>query len=177
MQVKLRTEVLAALATAEDSQIPDIMENLPYLNGVMHEILRLYPTLPMQSRTAGIDCVLLGNMVPKGTRVLMSAWLMNRSPELWGEDANEFRPNRWIDPDEKPNNTGEGKVGSMTFGRGPRACIGEGFVKAELRCLLSAMVTKFEWGLESPDEVVVPAGMVTIRPRDGMYLKLKKLAT
>jgi cytochrome P450 len=149
------------------------MEGLPYLNGIMHETLRLYPTAPVLLRVAEVDTHLLGNPVPKGTTIVIPPWLMNRSLEFWEEDAAVFRPQRWIDANGRPNNTGGGKIGILTFLHGPRGCIGEGFSKAELRCLIAAMVSRFEWELDMPEEDVVPAGAVTIRPGNGLHVKLK----
>ena len=174
-QTRLRTEVRNAIAGVEPLQLASILEGLPYLNAVMLEVLRLYPPLPMQSRVAHVDTSLLGHPLAKGTRVLIPAWIVNRAPELWGSDADEFRPDRWIDADGKYNNMGGGSIGSMTFGRGPRGCIGEGFTKAELRCMMSAMLSHFEWTLDMSMEDVVPSGSVTIRPANGLHLKLKKL--
>ena len=61
----------------------------------------------------------------------------------------------------------------MTFLHGPRSCIGQGFAKAEMRCLLAEMVRSFEWELAMDDNLVLPRGVITIRPENGMYLKLK----
>ena len=173
IQTILRAEVQDALSSAEPSDISSIMERLPYLNGVMHETLRLYPTAPVTLRVAEVDTHLLGHPVPRGTSVVIPPWLMNRSPELWGEDADRFRPKRWIDADGKPNNTGGGKTGILTFLHGPRGCIGENFSKAELRCLIAAMVRGFEWNLDMSKDDVRPAGAVTIRPANGLLVKLK----
>jgi len=58
---------------------------------------------------------------------------------------------------------------------GPRSCIGQGFAKAELKCLLAAMLLRFEMEMARPDEEVVPAGAITIKPKNGMRLRLKDL--
>jgi cytochrome P450 len=175
MQTTLRTEVRNALSAAEPSDLCSIMESLPYLNGVMHETLRIYPTAPILFRVAAVDTHMLGNWVPRGTRVVIPPWIMNRSPELWGEDAEEFRPQRWIDANGRPNSTGGGEISILTFLHGPRGCIGENFSKAELRCLIASMVSQFEWTLDMPKEDVVPAGAITIRPANGLHLKLKEV--
>lgn len=159
---------------AEPSDLSSLMEGLTYLNGVMHETLRLFPTAPVLLRIAEVDTHLLGSPVPQGTSIVIPPWLVNRSPELWGDDADEFRPHRWIDANGRlKTTTGGDKIDILTFLHGPRGCIGENFSKAELRCLIVAMISRFEWKLDMPEEDVVPAGAVTIRPANGLHVKLR----
>lgn len=63
----------------------------------------------------------------------------------------------------------------MTFLHGPRSCIGQSFAKAELRALVAAFVGAFEIEMEDPSHVPMPAGVVTIKPRDGLRLRLTAL--
>ncbi|KAH7161773.1 cytochrome P450 [Dactylonectria macrodidyma] len=181
IQQKLREEVAEALpADIENNPAIDlagILEQLPYLNGIMHETLRLYPTVPMTMRQALCDTRIGDQFIPKGTDVIVSIWYINRSPELWGLDAAEFRPERWITDDGKPNTNGgaASNYDFLTFLHGPRSCIGQGFAKAEMRCLLASMVRSFSWTLAMDDALVMPRGVITIKPENGMYLKLTSL--
>nr|AHC70715.1 cytochrome P450 monooxygenase [Fusarium anthophilum] len=193
-----------ASSTSDESTVGDIgsiMERLPLLNGVINETLRLYPPLPVTLRTAVCDTFLGEQPIPKGTQIIISTWAINRSAEVWGDDATVFRPERWIDPvtadheadpahkadDEgadrkskskpatgKPNHTGGAKSNYdfMTFLHGPRGCIGKMFAQAELRCLLVALVTRFRWTLDMKAEDVRPIGAITINPSH-LYLKLE----
>jgi cytochrome P450 len=156
--------------------LSEILERLPLLNAVCNETLRLFPTVPITIRVAVRDSYLAGHPIPCGTEVIVCPWAVNRNPEFWGSDAAEFKPDRWID-DGKPNNSG-GAISNycqMTFLHGPRSCIGQNFAKAELRCLLAAFVTSFAWELDMRLEDVVAAGVVTIKPQDGLKVKLTKL--
>jgi cytochrome P450 len=173
MQAILRAEIRDALSGIEPPDMSSVMESMPYLNGVLLEAIRLYPTAPVLLRVAKVDTPLLGTIVPKNTTMVIAPWLINRSPEYWGSDADEFRPARWIGANGKPNHTGGGKTPILSFLHGPRGCIGENFSKAELRCLLVAMARRFEWELDMPQEKVVPGGAVTIRPAFGLHVKLK----
>ncbi|KAH8886946.1 cytochrome P450 [Thozetella sp. PMI_491] len=180
IQTALRAEVRAALGpnleAYSDADIAATLEGLPYLNGIMNETLRLYPTVPVTVRNADRDTRIMNHHIPKGTEILISPWLINRSVDLWGEGATEFKPERWIE-DGKPNKTGgaTSNYAQLTFLHGPRSCIGQNFAKAELRCLLAAMVSAFEWELGMKDEDVVPAGVVTIKPANGLHIKLKPI--
>ena len=156
------------------------LESLPLLNGVIQETLRLFPTVPVTVRVASRDTTLLGHPVPKGTFVQICPFAINRSPDLWGNDAEEFRPSRWIDTDE---NTGEQRANAsggaqsnyanLTFLHGPRSCIGQGFAKAELRAITAAFVGSFEFQMADPTEKIIVSGSVTTKPKNGMHLLLK----
>jgi cytochrome P450 len=104
-------------------------------------------------------------------------WMINRSPAIWGDDAGEFRPQRWISEAGKPNQNGgrESNYDFLTFLHGPRSCIGQSFARAEMRCLLAALVQSFSWELAMNDKDVQPRGVITIRPVNGMYLRLRSL--
>lgn len=150
---------------------------MPYLNGIMNETLRLYPTVPQTMREAQRDTRIGDYFIPKGTIIVLSMWLINRSPGIWGADAAEFKPERWINDDGKPNQHGgsSSNYDFLTFLHGPRSCIGQNFAKAEMRCLLSAMVASFRWDLAMDDRKVLPRGVITIKPENGMYLRLTPL--
>ncbi|CAG9990065.1 unnamed protein product [Clonostachys byssicola] len=180
IQEKLREEVTKALPEDIGSipavDLAGILEQLPYLNGIMHETLRLYPTVPMTMRQALCDTRIGDQFIPKGTDIIVSIWYINRSPKIWGPDAAEFLPERWI-TDGKPNTNGgaASNYDFLTFLHGPRSCIGQGFAKAEMRCLLAVMVRSFSWTLAMDDALVMPRGVITIKPENGMHLKLTPL--
>jgi cytochrome P450 len=180
IQAKVREEVKNALPEDLENNMTNlagILEQLPYLNGVMHETLRLYPTVPLTMRQAIRDTRIGDQFIPEGTDIIVSIWYINRSPVIWGPDAAEFRPERWITSDGKPNQNGgaSSNYNFLTFLHGPRSCIGQGFAKAEMRCLLATMVRSFEWTLAMDDGLVMPRGVITIKPENGMYLNLKPL--
>ncbi|KAI8680921.1 hypothetical protein NCS55_00341000 [Fusarium keratoplasticum] len=181
IQQKLRDEINEALPQGADIDptidLAGILESLPYLNGIMHETLRLYPTVPLTMRQALCDTRIGDQFIPEGTDIIISIWYINRSPEIWGPDAGQFRPERWITEEGKPNQNGgsSSNYDFETFLHGPRSCIGQGFAKAEMRCLLAAMVRAFSWTLAMDDGLVLPRGVITIKPESGMYLKLTPL--
>ena len=160
-----------------DFDLTRAIESLPLLNAVCNETLRLFPPVPVTMRDSVRDTTIDNVHVPAGTRVYIVPWAVNRSPELWGENACEFVPERWIDADGKGNNSGgvESNYAIMTFLHGPRSCIGEKFAKAELKVLLAVFCGKFLMELVEGEEVPVPAGAITTKPKNGMRLRLKVL--
>jgi cytochrome P450 len=186
IQSKLRDEVLANLPSPSTPLTPDadlsaLLENLPYLNAVCAETLRLYPTIPVSSRLSIRPTTISGVRIPTGTLSFISPWAINRSHTLWGPDSEVFRPERWIDSSVTPprfNASGgaESNYAFATFIQGPRSCIGERFARAELRALVAVWVGKFEMEMADPNEVVQPAGTITTKPKNGMRLRLRKVA-
>lgn len=160
----------------DPADLATTLERLPLLNGIANETLRLYPTVPVTVRHAVRDTSLLGRHIPEGSDVVLSPWATNRLKSIWGEDAEEFNPERWINKaDNTPNNSGgaDSNYSFLTFLHGPRSCIGQNFAKAELRCLIAAFVGRFEWDLETKVEDVKPAGVITIKPQNGLTVRVK----
>jgi cytochrome P450 len=167
IQSRLRAEIHQSIpspnASVNGDDLPSILQSLPLLNGVCNETLRLYPAINIIYRNTVRPTVLLGNLVPAGIQVILSPWATNRNENLWGTDATEFRPERWIDLDnktgiQKPNNSGgaTSNYANLTFLHGPRSYIGHNFAAAELRCLAAMFVGKFKFEMADPDEIVIP---------------------
>lgn len=129
IQDKLREEIRAHLPSPNLSETVSLaqIEKMPLLNAVCHETLRLYPTVPFSARTA-VHSTTLGDItLRKGTQVWLPIWSINRTPKLWGEDAEVFNPSRWITNGAFNNNGGvKSNYSLLTFLHGPRSCIGQG---------------------------------------------------
>ena len=117
----------------------DTIKSLPYLKATLNEILRIHPVVPENSRFAMCDTTLpLGGgpdetspvFVPKGTLVSYSTYSMHRRKEIWGEDAEVFRPERWLDHVDDQGREVKGVRPGwayLPFNGGPRVCIGQQF--------------------------------------------------
>ena len=180
VQARLRAEVrgnLPSMASASDVSSLDI-DRLPYLNAVCNEVLRYYPPVPMTMRETARDTSILGQYVPKGTRIILCPWSVNQDKALWGPDADAFNPDRWLARDEGDKTAASGGAASnysfLTFLHGPRSCIGQSFAKAEFACLLAAWVGRFDFRLRNEEEMdeknVLIKGGITARPANGMYV-------
>ncbi|WZZ76905.1 hypothetical protein YC2023_088275 [Brassica napus] len=115
---------------------PDIV-NLPYLQNIVSETLRLYPAVPLLlPHLSSNDCKVAGYDVSRGTMVLTNVWAMQRNPTLW-EDAEMFKPERF-------DKAGEADK-LLPFGMGRRACPGAGLAQRLVSLVLGTLVQCFEW--------------------------------
>ncbi|KAJ7075216.1 cytochrome P450 [Mycena belliarum] len=155
-QTRLREELISI-----DTETPtlDELNNLPYLDCVVRETLRVYAPVPTTERVAFADDIIplakpytdtQGNIhntlrIPKDTMIIIPLLTLNRDPTIWGADAKEFIPERW----ESPLSTSiPGVYGNMfTFLGGPRNCIGYRFALAEMKALLFTLIRGFEFEL------------------------------
>lgn len=174
VQKRLREEIRANLPSPDSTaQITSTdIDRLPYLNAVCNEVLRFYAPVPMTLRVAAKDTTILGHFIPKGTVVLMCPSAINTSKKLWGDDAQEFNPDRWMGAGCANTGGADSNYSFLTFLHGPRSCIGQAFAKAEFACLLAAWVGRFDMELANPDAKLELQSGVTARPKGGLPVKL-----
>ncbi|KAE9984990.1 hypothetical protein EG328_007980 [Venturia inaequalis] len=130
---KLRAEI-----SSHDTSIlsRSTLRNMPYLQNVLNETLRLYPSVPVNTRTAINNTILPTGggpdrkspvFVPKGSAIAYSVYSMHRRPDLYGMDAEIFRPERWDEDMPKDKDPTTARWGYLPFNGGPRICIGSTF--------------------------------------------------
>jgi cytochrome P450 len=145
----------------------DDLPNLPYLDRVVSESMRLYPPAWTVGRRAIEPFELEGYRFPAGTTAMLSQWVLHRLPDIWG-DPTAFRPERW-----DPQNGQKIPAGAyFPFGAGPRMCIGMPFAQLEARLLLAIILQHYSPKLV-PGYPVVPRPRVTLRPRYGIQVTLE----
>lgn len=173
IQNRLREEIHAKIGSLEDSMDAAKLDKLTFLHAVCSETLRHNSPVPLTLRDTEHDCTIADTFVPRGTKVILCPAAVNCSRELWGPDAAEFNPDRWMGPGRANTGGAESNYAMMTFLHGPRSCIGQSFAKAEFACLLAAFVGTFEFEMSDPDEVIEIKGGVTAKPKNGLHIKLK----
>jgi cytochrome P450 len=184
LQSRLRKEVTESIDEfsgqwdLRNVEFSNTLDSLPLLHGLCNEVQRLWPSVPNTSRIAYRDTTIVGQTVPKGTKVFIPIWTINRLEQFWGDDAQQFRPERWINAENgKPNNHGgcNNNFGFMTYLHGPRSCIGQGLARAELKALVAAWLYCFEFEFADPNFEAEAAGIVTVKPKGGLKLRMKVL--
>ncbi|KAH7537006.1 hypothetical protein FEM48_Zijuj03G0046300 [Ziziphus jujuba var. spinosa] len=154
-------------------QMPDadMIRKMKVLTMVIYEALRLYPPAPLVSRES-LEDLKFGNInIPKGLNVWTMFLTLHYDQDIWGPDAHVFKPERFAN----------GISGSckhphvyMPFGAGARICLGQHFAMAELKLLLSLILSNFSFSL-SPKYRHSPVLTVILRPEHGVDLTMRKL--
>nr|AZL40029.1 cytochrome P450 CYP76AE4 [Thapsia villosa var. laciniata] len=120
------------------------MDNLPYLQAIVEETLRLHPPGPLTlPRKAMHDTKFMGYNIPKGTQVFVNAWAIGREKESW-EDALSFKPERFLD--SRISYKGQ-NFEFIPFGAGRRICPGLPLAHRMLPLLLGTLLHHFDWKL------------------------------
>ncbi|KAK5808086.1 cytochrome P450 [Linnemannia elongata] len=188
VQQKVRQELLDHIGlptTSETNNCPlsyDTLNTLPYLNACVKELLRFIPPVPTTSRVATQDDTILGYDIPKGTQVILSAAALHKLKSVYGDDAEEFKPERWMDPSlfsEEEKESIKFVTSDMTwayvpFLTGPRNCIGSKFATIETKILLYYLLINLEYA-PVPGFKFSKSPRVTMKPYPGMRLIVKRV--
>ncbi|KAF1849641.1 cytochrome P450 52A11 [Cucurbitaria berberidis CBS 394.84] len=160
---KLRKEIEYVVGLGEDAPQPtrEQLKMMRYLDLVLKEVLRLYPSVPVNSRAALKTTTLpLGGgpdgqspiLIRKGEAVGYCVYAMHRRKDIYGEDALDFRPERWEDG-QLLRDVG---YGYLPFNAGPRVCLGQDFALLEAGYTTARLVQRFPF-------LSVPAGEPPVR--------------
>ncbi|KAJ4849057.1 hypothetical protein Tsubulata_029534 [Turnera subulata] len=146
------------------------LSNLKAVTMVIQEALRLYPPAAFVSREA-LEEVQIGSItVPKGAYIWTLIPTLHRDPNVWGPDANEFKPERFQDG---VSNACKFPQAYVPFGLGPRLCSGRNFALVQLKLVLSLIVAKFEFSL-SPNYRHSPCFRMIVEPEHGVQIVIRK---
>jgi fatty acid omega-hydroxylase len=157
VEAKAREEILNQCGQ-ESPTYEDIKANLPYLQAVLHEALRLYPSVPLIPKHALADDVLPdGTKITAGTVVGYNSYGMGRDPVIWGEDAEDFKPQRWLDMETSPDS-----YTFPAFHGGSRECLGRRLAIVEMKTCLAMMLPRFCLKLAVPPTTITSDTQLTL---------------
>lgn len=169
VQAKLRAEI-GELGSERPSY--KTVEKMPYLRGLLWEVLRLRPVVPLDSKVAvKADVLPDGTYVPKNARVFFFPWGVGQDKERWGEDLDQFSPERWIG---KPLPS---SFDFPAFQVGPRICLGMNMALFEAGIMLVTLLQRFELSLANPKHEPQHDRNVVMGIQDGLFLHVKKMET
>ncbi|MCL7032130.1 hypothetical protein MKW94_018252 [Papaver nudicaule] len=149
------------------------LSGLVYLHAAICESLRLYPPVPLNSKTVLKEAVLPdGSLVKPGMQIIISNYSVGRMPWIWGEDCLEFKPERWIDADGKLIRH-ENMSKFVTFNAGPRTCLGRDMAFTHIKAVVAAVLFNFQVQvLEGQHIISKPA--ITLHMEKGLKVQLQK---
>ncbi|KAJ3496049.1 hypothetical protein NLG97_g2952 [Lecanicillium saksenae] len=151
------------------------LRDLKYTKYIMNETLRMYPPIFSLGRRSLCDTILPTGggadgtspiFVPKGCGVIYNTWAMHRRKDLYGEDADEFRPERWA---EKRHGWDY-----VPFGGGPRICLGQQYALTEAMYMMVRLAQEYASIVSADNNPWVEDIAITVSPKDGVNCRLTR---
>ncbi|KAJ3573840.1 hypothetical protein NP233_g2179 [Leucocoprinus birnbaumii] len=198
---RLREEILSTVGPKSRPSYDDIRD-MKYLRAFLNEVLRLYPAVPINSRTSSKSVILSPSagtdapiFVPADRRVIYSVFLMHRRTDLWGPDALEFDPDRFLD-ERLSKYLLKNPFIFTPFNAGPRICLGQQFAYNEASFFLVRLLQQFSsfsldldgqpadslppksWtGKQGPQgrDKVRPASHLTMYVKGGLWVRMNEV--
>ncbi|KAI3908990.1 hypothetical protein MKW98_008938 [Papaver atlanticum] len=149
------------------------LSGLVYLHAAVCESLRLYPPVPINSKTVLKEVVLPdGSLVKPGMQIIISYYSVGRMSWIWGEDCLEFKPERWIDDDGMLIRH-ENLSKFVTFNLGPRTCLGKDMAFTQIKAVVAALLFNFHVEVLKGQHIF-PKPAITFHIENGLKVKLQK---
>lgn len=162
---KVRQEI-----TTFDNSVTASRRQLPYLDAVIKETLRLYPAAWLFDREPIQDVTIGGYHIPAGQTIYISPYLVQRKADYF-ENPNIFNPDRFYQQDPTKDLP---HFAYFPFGGGSRVCIGQTFAQHTTAMIMNTLIPQLELEL-LPNQQIVPSASATIVPKNGIMMRVKRL--
>lgn len=154
---KVMAKVKQELATQKQLNA-ESLKDLPYLQALVKETLRLYPTIPFAPRLSLSATELSGFALTKGSRVFCSIYSIHRHKDFW-EDARVFRPERFLHT--KPS-------AYLPFGLGERVCLGQHLASLEVQLILAVLLAEVSPKVKNSADAL-PKVAISLQPKKALF--------
>jgi len=156
-----------------DTLLSRPLPDLPLLRGLLLETLRLHPSVAVDTKECAQDDVWpTGQRVSAGTMVVYSSYIMGRSTKLWGADALQFKPDRWID--ERGQAIKEPSAYKFpVFNAGMRLCVGKAAAMTAATMMLCMAIQQFEFYCESSVSDITYDMTISLPIKGGLKMRVK----
>ncbi|XP_038685591.1 cytochrome P450 704C1-like [Tripterygium wilfordii] len=178
IQERIAKEVRGSTKIKDNSSIDKLvasitheaLENMQYLNAASTETIRLYPAVPVDGKYCFSDDTLPdGFFVRKGDMVTYQPYAMGRMKFLWGSDAEDFRPERWLD--ENGVFQAESPFKFTAFHAGPRICLGKEFAYRQMKIFSAILLGSYIFRLSDENATVNYRTMLTLQIDGGLHIR------
>ncbi|XP_045444893.1 cytochrome P450 4V2 isoform X1 [Pipistrellus kuhlii] len=169
VQKKVGNELDEVFGNSDRPVTLEDLKKLKYLECVIKETLRVFPSVPIIARELNEDCDVGGYILTKGSQLLIIPYALHRDPRYF-PDPEEFKPERFF----PENSTGRHPYAYVPFSAGPRNCIGQRFAMMEEKVILSCILRHFWVESTQKREELGLAGELILRPTTGIWIKLKR---
>ncbi|XP_024184309.1 cytochrome P450 704C1 [Rosa chinensis] len=177
IQEKISQEVREATNMKDNSSMDElaaslteeVLDKMQYLHAALTETLRLYPAVPVNAKVCFSDDTWPdGFSVKKGDMVAYQPYAMGRMKFLWGDEAEEFRPERWLD--ENGIFQPESPFKFTAFQAGPRICLGKEFAYREMKIFSAVLLGNYIFKLAEKKTGVSYRTMINLHIDGGLYV-------
>jgi cytochrome P450 len=148
-------------------------QSMVYFQAVLKECLRIHPGLgqliPRDVPAGGLT--ICGQYVPEGTVLGCNAWTIHRDRSIFGDNADEFVPERWLVDNEEHVRVMDNAI--FTFGAGSRICLGKNIALLEISKLVPELLRRFEIALVDPKRYRLQPGWLVLQKGLDVRLKMR----
>ncbi|XP_073303111.1 cytochrome P450 86A22-like [Primulina huaijiensis] len=155
----------------EDPLVFEEVDRLIYLKAALSETLRLYPSVPEDSKHVVADDILPdGTFVPAGSSITYSIYSAGRMKFIWGDDCLEFKPERWLSKDGKKFQPKD-QFQFVAFNAGPRICLGKDLAYLQMKSIAAAVLLRHQLKV-APGHKVDQKMSLTLFMKDGLKVNV-----
>ncbi|KAL5743238.1 hypothetical protein ACOSQ2_026354 [Xanthoceras sorbifolium] len=150
----------------------DELRDMHYLHAAISESMRLYPPVAIDTKACLKDEILPdGTFIGEGWFITYHVYAMGRTEAIWGENCNEFVPERWL---ENGIYRQENPFRYPVFQAGPRICLGKDMAYIQMKSIAASVIERFVIDVQDKDKCPDKVLSLTLRMKDGLPVKVKE---
>ncbi|KAG2319067.1 hypothetical protein Bca52824_012280 [Brassica carinata] len=179
VEAKIRHEITNLPKTATSQERPwspidhkEFLNKLVYLHAALYEAMRLYPPIPLERKTSvNSDVLPSGHKIDANSAIIFPIYALGRMRSVWGEDALEFKPERWVSETGGLRHEPSSKF--FVFNSGPRTCSGKHLAMIAMKTVVVAILQNYDIKLVKGHKIE-PKPRLSLHMTHGLRVTLTK---